>query len=58
MATACERALERGDGRVIAPLDDLDWVVVERAELVARGSLQSFESLDTREAFEAAHARF
>lgn len=58
MAAACERALDRGDGRVIAPLEELDWVVVEREELTARGSLDSFESLDTREAFDAAAERF
>jgi molybdopterin-guanine dinucleotide biosynthesis protein A len=58
MATACAHALARGDGRIIAPLDELDWVAIERAELAARGSLDSFESLDTREAFDAAAGRF
>lgn len=57
MADACDRALARGDRKVIAPLDYLDWTVVEREELEAHGSLESFESLDTREAFEAAADR-
>lgn len=58
MADACEHALDRGDRRVVAPLEDLDWVVVERAELAATGSLDSFTSLDTQEAFDAAAERF
>jgi len=58
MADACERALDRGDRKILAPLDELDWVVIERAELAAAGSLDSFESIDTREAFDAAAERF
>lgn len=58
MADACERALARGDRKILAPLDELDWVVVEREVLTDAGSLDSFESIDTREAFEAAAARF
>lgn len=58
MAAACERALARGDRKILAPLDELDRVVIERAELAATGSLDSFESIDTREAFEAAAGRF
>ncbi|MFB6117741.1 molybdenum cofactor guanylyltransferase [Halosegnis sp.] len=53
MADACERALAAGERKIIAPLEHLDWVVVEREELRARGSLDSFESLDTRAAFDA-----
>lgn len=58
MADACERALARGDRKILAPLEELDWVVIEREELAAAGSLDSFESIDTREAFDAAVARF
>jgi len=58
MADACDRALARGDRKVVAPLDDLDWTVVERDTLEAHGSLDSFESLDTRAAFDAAAERF
>ncbi|MFC7236494.1 molybdenum cofactor guanylyltransferase [Halosegnis marinus] len=57
MADACDRALARGDRKILAPLDDLDWTVVERAALEARGSLDSFESVDTREAFDRAAER-
>jgi molybdopterin-guanine dinucleotide biosynthesis protein A len=58
MASACERALARGDRKILAPLEELDWVVIEREELAAAGSLDSFESIDTREAFAAAAERF
>jgi len=57
MVRACERALERGDRRVIAPLEDLDHVVVEEAEIRAHGEMESFENLNTREEFEAAAER-
>jgi len=58
MADACDRALARGDRKILAPLEELDWVVVQREELAAAGSFDSFESIDTREAFDAAAARF
>jgi molybdopterin-guanine dinucleotide biosynthesis protein A len=58
MADACDRALARGDRKIVAPLDDLDWTVVERDTLEAHGSLDSFESLDTRAAFDTAAERF
>lgn len=47
MADACEAALEEGDVRIIEPLFTLDYEVVERRDLVAHGSLTSFESVDT-----------
>jgi molybdopterin-guanine dinucleotide biosynthesis protein A len=49
MATACEEALQEEDTRIIEPLFSLDYVVVERADLVEHGSLNSFESVDTPE---------
>lgn len=58
MAAACERALERGDRKPIAPIFDLDdYVVVEEDELREHGSLDSFENVNTREEFEEAEAR-
>ena len=36
-----------GDVRIIEPLFSLEYEVVERTALVARGSLDSFEGVDT-----------
>jgi len=44
---ACKRALEEENPRIIEPLSTLDRVVVDRAELLEHGSLDSFESVDT-----------
>jgi len=57
MADACERALDEGERRVVAPLDYLDAVTVGEADLRERGDLDSFENLNTREEFEAAAER-
>lgn len=46
---ACERALEEENPRIIEPLSTLDRVVVDRDELLAHGSLDTFESVDTPE---------
>jgi molybdopterin-guanine dinucleotide biosynthesis protein A len=56
MADACDRALERGDSKILAPLDELDWVVVDHETLAERGWLETFENVNTRaELREAAH---
>ena len=47
MAAACDEALAAGDVRIIEPLFTLEYEVVERRELLAHGSLESFESVDT-----------
>ena len=47
MAEACRDALVEGDVRIIEPLFSLKYEVVERTALVAHGSLDSFESVDT-----------
>ncbi|MEF8807173.1 molybdenum cofactor guanylyltransferase [Natronomonas sp.] len=49
MADACTEALQEEDTRIIEPLFSLDYDVVERADLVEHGSLDSFESVDTPE---------
>jgi len=60
MAEACEAALAEasgdGDARIVEPLFSLDYVVVERSDLVAHGSLDSFESVDTPADLEWAEA--
>ena len=58
MADACDRALARGAGRIVAAFDDLDVVVVGEDEVSERASLATFENLNTREEFEAAQSRF
>lgn len=57
MVTASERALERGDRRVVAPFDDLDVAVVEAGEVRQYALLATFENLNTREEFQAAAER-
>lgn len=58
MCRACDAALERDDPRILAPLEGLDYVVVEEDELEAVASVGSFENVNTREEFEAARDRF
>jgi len=57
MAAACRRALDRGDDRIVAPLSDLDEVVVDADEIESVGSLDTFENVNTPEEFEAAKER-
>lgn len=58
MADACERALEAGERKVIAPLQYLDYVVIKEEEIREHASLDTFENLNTREEFERAKERF
>ena len=58
MAAAARRALDEGDRRVVAPLEDLDIVVVDREAVEEHASLETFENLNTREEFAAAQERF
>ncbi|PSQ16311.1 molybdenum cofactor guanylyltransferase [Halobacteriales archaeon QS_8_69_26] len=57
MADACAAALARDDGRIVAALSDLDYAVVEEAEVREHAAVESFENLNTREEFEAAADR-
>ncbi|MFC6904316.1 molybdenum cofactor guanylyltransferase [Halalkalicoccus tibetensis] len=57
MADACERALAAGERKVIAPLEHLDYVVVDEAEVREHAPLDTFENLNTREEFEEAVRR-
>jgi molybdopterin-guanine dinucleotide biosynthesis protein A len=56
MAEACERALVRGEGKIIAPLFELDYAVVEEEEVLERADRRTFENVNTPEEFEAAAA--
>jgi molybdopterin-guanine dinucleotide biosynthesis protein A len=48
MADACDRALARGDGKILAPLEELHWTTVTWETLRANGWLDSFENVNTR----------
>jgi len=58
MAAACRRALDRGDHRIVVPLDDLDRVVLDADEIEAVTTPETFENVNTREEFAAAVERF
>ncbi|QLG47446.1 molybdenum cofactor guanylyltransferase [Natrinema halophilum] len=57
MAEACERALERDERRIVEPLFELDYVVVDENEVRSHASLETFENVNTREELEAAATR-
>ncbi|WP_231183329.1 molybdenum cofactor guanylyltransferase [Haladaptatus sp. DYF46] len=57
MVEACDAALARGERRVVDPLFELDYAVVGADDLPERGSLSSFENVNTREEFERAETR-
>ncbi|WP_336339564.1 molybdenum cofactor guanylyltransferase [Haloarcula brevis] len=58
MADACRRALDRGEHRIVEPLFDLEYVVVEREEVLEHTTEATFRNLNTREEFEAAAEQF
>jgi molybdopterin-guanine dinucleotide biosynthesis protein A len=58
MAEACERALNAGERKIIAPLEYLEYIVIEEAEVREYAPLDTFENLNTREEFERAAERF
>ncbi|WP_336358205.1 molybdenum cofactor guanylyltransferase [Haloarcula sp. CGMCC 1.6347] len=58
MRAACRRALERGEHKVVEPVFDLDYVVVEHEDVLEHTTLETFENLNTREEFEAAAEQF
>ncbi|MFC4358527.1 molybdenum cofactor guanylyltransferase [Halobium salinum] len=57
MADACEAALDAGERKILAPLERLEWVVVDDAEIRARTTPETFENCNTRAEFEAATER-
>lgn len=57
MAEACADALARGERRIVEPLFDLDFVVVDEAAVEAHSSLETFENVNTREELRAAEER-
>jgi molybdopterin-guanine dinucleotide biosynthesis protein A len=57
MVDACDAALERGDRKILAPLEALSYAVVGETELEERTALSTFDNVNTREELEAAEAR-
>jgi len=57
MADACDAALERGDRKILAPLEDLSYTVVSEDELTAVTDLETFENLNTKAEFDEAADR-
>ncbi|MFC6717709.1 molybdenum cofactor guanylyltransferase [Natrialbaceae archaeon GCM10025810] len=58
MARACDETLRSEDKRILAAIDRLERVTVEESALEAEGiDLETFESVDTREALRAAEER-
>jgi len=57
MADACEAALSAGEDRIVAPLFELDFVVVDGDEVRAHGHPRTFENCNTPEDFEDAARR-
>ncbi|ARS88399.1 molybdenum cofactor guanylyltransferase [Natrarchaeobaculum aegyptiacum] len=58
MADACDRALARGDRRIIEPLFDLEYVVVDHDALESVTSERTFENVNTREELDRAARRY
>jgi molybdopterin-guanine dinucleotide biosynthesis protein A len=57
MAEACRRALDRGAGRIVVPLEDLQVAVVDADEIDRVASTDTFDNVNTREEFAAANDR-
>jgi molybdopterin-guanine dinucleotide biosynthesis protein A len=57
MVEACEAALAEGKERIVAPLFDLDFVVVDADEVREHGVPHTFENCNTREDFADAARR-
>ncbi|WP_459821371.1 molybdenum cofactor guanylyltransferase [Halorubrum luteum] len=56
MADACDRALARGDRKILDPLSELEYVVVGDDAIHARTTDRTFENVNTREELEAAES--
>ncbi|WP_338727484.1 molybdenum cofactor guanylyltransferase [Haladaptatus sp. DJG-WS-42] len=58
MADACDTSLLAGNHKILDPLFELDYVIVDDEAIRGHGSTESFANCNTREEFEAAAARF
>ena len=57
MVGACEAALARGERKILDPLFDLNYVVIEEEEALEYTTRAAFENLNTREEFQRAEER-
>ncbi|MFB6120596.1 MAG: molybdenum cofactor guanylyltransferase [Halobacteriaceae archaeon] len=57
MADACDRALDRGDGKIIDALFETDYVVVEADEIEAHAEDDTFDNVNTRAELDAVAER-
>jgi molybdopterin-guanine dinucleotide biosynthesis protein A len=57
MRRACDAALDSGARRIVVPLGELDYVVVEADDIQSVAPLDSFENVNTREEFETVRKR-
>ncbi|WP_363465516.1 molybdenum cofactor guanylyltransferase [Halogeometricum borinquense] len=58
MVGACERALDRGDAKILAALEELDdWVTVTEAEIREHADPETFDNVNTKEELQAAARR-
>lgn len=57
MKEACDRAIDRGDRRIVAPLDELELVVIEQSEAFERATPETFRNVNTRSELRRAEAR-
>ncbi|GAB7008796.1 molybdenum cofactor guanylyltransferase [Halorubrum trueperi] len=48
MAAACDRALSRGERKILSPLDELDYVVVDDETIRSRTTERTFTNVNTR----------
>lgn len=56
MEAACSDALDRGERKILAPLDDLEYVVVGSDEIRDHGGVETFRNVNTRADLEAVTA--
>ena len=57
MRRACDVALEAENPRILAPLEELEYLVIEQGELETVTTVESFENVNTRAEFEEAERR-
>jgi molybdopterin-guanine dinucleotide biosynthesis protein A len=58
MAAACDRALDRGEHKILAPLEDLEYVVVTEAAVREHADTDTFRNINTREELREAETDF
>ncbi|WIV67155.1 molybdenum cofactor guanylyltransferase [Natrialbaceae archaeon AArc-T1-2] len=56
MATACEDALDDGERKIIEPLFELDYVVLDEPDVREHATLETFRNVNTRGELERAAA--